>query len=363
MSQHNGFDDIVAAAKLIHWDDAYSELNANDAPIPIAMKRKFVEDNVAVIQRVRNDLEDPSAIPNLKMGEYAPFGSLREFARLLARQEEVQLADGKRFDAIETMQVGCELAQRMQHYSIINALVASGIERIVSRPMETAISTLSEPEAARLFEILNKNTRFAPDFVEIFVGSANEEKEMVEHPAEFIESDPIGKMFLGDKTDEIRKQEQNRTEKERAEIGTTIDWERAEALRFAVIAPVPAWRRVLPSVPRPELRHDLAGLLQSDFEMQWNYLQDYDRNVARRRVFAVRAAIAVYKWHNSVLPKDLSNLNEPNLITNPITGKPFQYWLTKDSYELSFTENPAEEEPENRGVSRRPRWGTIPTGG
>ncbi len=327
-------DRIMDAASRMVLDEQYKQLNANEQPVPLALKRKVLADNAKVFEQLRIALQHPFHTDSRNRTADTSRGfAVREFSRLIARQEEVQIADRDVKGAIDSMAFGFDIAQEMERSSEGSALAGVSIADSVIEPIAKELGKLQRSEAAYLMTALKRESDRHTDFKSRVQGTFEQYAQESEDPYKAMET--IIK-YVGSPMKELMALEfKNRkplTNEQVAEGREEGRYLRTMAAPLIVEAGKPRWLRVKPSLPGTPPKIHGAEIFQEALDTSWKVLDVFDRRVAWLRLFAVQTEIRLYQLQHHTMPSDLAALNDSRDCIDPFTGKTFIYRLLSKGY-------------------------------
>jgi hypothetical protein len=332
-------DQIMAAAELVVLDPKYTELDVNEKPVPLALKRKVLADNAKVFEKVRSALQNPTFRTNRDETDVPKFAAVREFARLVARKEEVEIEEGNDHGAIETLAFGLHLANAMERGALISGLVGMAIESIVLKPVAERLPKLKADDATYLLAKMKGAINRPIDLASMIRGSLESSArrfEDLEGTADrTVETLPSPAKEFGR---EVREKNRHKpTAKEIAQGKELAAYYRRMAPPVLAEIRKPRWLRKKPPLPPNPPKSADRELFLGSFDVNWMVVGRFDVRMARLRLVATDTAIHLYQIQNSMVPRNLAVLNDRQITIDPMNGKPFVYKRLSKRYLLYST--------------------------
>ncbi len=345
----NGYEDLVVAGDLLLGNEAFKAAQEPNATLKVM--RKALEDSNAAraLEQLRTGLDKPIQSPrdpkkldeNTLLPEYSEF---RALARLLALQEQVQLADGQVSRAIDTMRDGLRLGYVVQGDTLMGGLVGVAIDAIVVQRFAVHFDQMALRDCVHVIAVAQEWLKL-PSRTEVVLSM---EHQSLQNMLDGWKNDPerlravVKSLQPSDPPDsdsDLAALELNEyVNSDGAAIPAMLEQVRAiaETEDRAVISEArkPVWQRK--PLRKIETRATMASRLYGALSPAYGQaLNRFDTEPALIHLLGVHGAIRRFQWENNRLPASLAELNLPLLATDPFTGSPLSYKPSGNSYALS----------------------------
>ena len=385
----NGYEEYVQAADLATGRECLSYLSEEETPpkdvvlrglwqqIPLgpdgrrkpseAIKRLAVRQCWDMLDLVERGNAKPTVDPRGRLDVdtlFPELSRLKPIARLLAAQAELSFADGRADAGLHSLVAGLTLGRKIQVEGVINWLVGCSIRAIAMGGLARRTGDLGPEEARTLKDWATADLAGSNRVEEMFVteiGSAHDQVEAIvlggpealgKRDKDYVQFamsqawDQLGVSEGNTKDDEMRRLEamkpfiewmvvsEKRPDPLRDKLLTASESYVDQALLWfhgVITRPEGAWTGEQ-DLPKTGVLRIFYAMYLPMFELA---LHSAAIDRTRVRLILLHAEVALFKAKNGHLPASLADLNDPAAVSDPLSGKSFQYVPHPDgSYRL-----------------------------
>ena len=360
----NGYEDLLLAMQAVRDSDAWSQARDRFDELTLDELRALLSDAGIreALRLVRVGLSKPISTVRPVLDQETPFpeiGYARDLARLIAAEQRLLVEDGQTAEAADSLRVGLGLGREFQHDGLVAGLVgcivtaiaahsaARHLPRFTAGDCATVAATcrewLSEPDG--LANVIEREHAGALRTLERMLVQRDLDPASV-MVLDFPDVPELDTPELAELTAEMRRRaaavEQARHDAERAAMLRDGDARIIDAAfaRFRRLCPRSHWERapseLMCSLARAtdgdeplavEIADAIIGPLESAFGA-------YAQQEAFVRLLTTEALLHRWQRQQRAFPADLATLAVGDLVIDPFMGRPFNYELATNDFDL-----------------------------
>ncbi|MBS1714143.1 MAG: hypothetical protein JST30_07375 [Armatimonadetes bacterium] len=265
----------------------------------------------------------------------------KNLTRVMVVRATVQFADGQPRDAVRTLDGALRFSSGVQETGVlINFLVGIAMQSIVLRGYNDNLSRLPLPDLERLARspigkddstaarscLQREATSIQTMFDELARDRTKTEDFLANDPADDSETSNGIKRLKSLPDSEFVAAVQA------AKAGTLARIKRIDAI---LGSPEPRWSGLISQFESGEANDKSpVGILSESFALGSQILAAELKRRMQLRLFRVHVLVRRHRLMANKLPDTLDQLGDQNLTVDPLTGKPFVYEVSGDTYQL-----------------------------